>query len=51
MTEDEARQYALNEARKHGLEEEVREEFDANIKAGYKPEAAAAHALWEWDIG
>lgn len=49
MTEDEARQYAINEARKYGLEDEVRGEFDANIKAGYTPEHAAYHALMEWD--
>lgn len=50
MNEEEARQHAINEARKHGLEDEVREEFDANIKAGYTPEQAAWHALCEWDI-
>jgi len=50
MTEDQARQWALTEAKKHGLEDEVRDVFDRLIKQGVKPWKAARDALYEWDI-
>jgi hypothetical protein len=47
--EDKARQWAINIAKEHGLQDEVRDDYDRFIKAGRKPWQAARDALWEWD--
>lgn len=48
--EDEARQWAINIAKEHGLQDEVRDYYDREIKKGVPPWRAAREALYEWDL-
>jgi hypothetical protein len=41
---------AMRYARKHGLEDEVKEDFEIAIRSGVPPEEAAFDACYEWDV-
>jgi len=50
MTDEEAKKFMLEAASKYGLEYEVMLSFNGYIEAGDSVEAAAACALYDWDI-
>lgn len=41
---------AIRQARKYGLEREVRDAYQAERRGGVEPRVAAHHACYEWDV-